>query len=402
MRDMNIPPGPPPAAGTEFDLLGALFSPSGRADPHVILRGSPLPGCQYPFVRDVLRDPRFRAPAIPPSPDPVFQLLARWMIRLHGDRHRRVRDAFGGLFTARRVGRYRAIIGERAGALIDQAAPAGRMDLVADFAQPLPFTVINDVLGVPPRDRDWLGEALAILNRGFASQRDADRTAVQAANDAAQQMLSYFAGLLDQRTAAPADDLMSALASRHTDGEDRQDLVANCIFFINAGHQTTTALLTLGAHLLCTHREVLAALQEDPGRWPAAVEEMLRLITPTTFTGVTPRTDADIDGVTCPAGQPRLLFLAAANRDPSVFPDPDRFDISRDPNPHLSFSAGGHFCLGAPIARMHGEVALSTLFTRLAGLATLSQPDTTASVPTRQIDHFTVTWQRNSRDARGG
>ena len=402
MRDMNNPPGPPAAAGTEFDLLGALFSPAGRTDPHVILRGSPLPGCQYPFVRDVLRDPRFAAPAIPPSPDPAFQMLRRWMIRLDGDRHRRVRNAFGGLFTARRVGRYRAIIAERAAALIDQAAPAGRMDLVADFAQPLPFTVINDVLGVPPGDRDWLGEALAVLNRGFASQRDTDRSAVQAANDAAQQMLSYFAGLLDQRTAAPADDLMSALASRHADGEDRQDLVANCIFFVNAGHQTTTALLTLGTHLLCTHPEVLAALREDPGRWPAAVEEMLRLITPTTFTGVTPRTDADIDGVTCPAGQPRLLFLAAANRDPSVFPDPDRFDISRDPNPHLSFSAGGHFCLGAPLARMHGEVALSTLFTRLAGLAAVTPPDTTASVPTRQIDHFTVTWQHNGRDARGG
>jgi pimeloyl-[acyl-carrier protein] synthase len=402
MHHMNIPQGPPAVAETEFELLGALFSPAGRADPQAILRGSPLPGCQYSFVRKVLRDPRFAAPAIPPSPDPAFQLLGRWMIRLEGDRHRRVRDAFGGLFTARRVGRYRSIIAERAAALIDRAAPAGHMDLVADFALPLPFTVINDVLGVPLRDRDWLGEALAVLNRGFASQRDTDRSAVQAANDAAQQMLSYFAGLLDQRTAAPADDLMSALASRHADGEDRQDLVANCIFFINAGHQTTTALLTLGTHLLCTHPEVLAALQEDPGRWPAAVEEMLRLITPTTFTGVTPRTDADIDGVTCPAGQPRLLFLAAANRDPSAFPDPDRFDISRDPNPHLSFSAGGHFCLGAPIARMHGEVALSTLFTQLAGLAAFTRPDTTASVPTRQIDRFTVTWQHNGRDARGG
>ena len=392
---MNTPPGPPAAAKTEFDLLGALFSPAGRADPHVILRGSPLPGCQYPFVRDVLRDPRFAAPAIPPSPDPVFQLLARWMIRLDGDRHRRVRDAFGGLFTARRVERYRAIIAERAAALIDQAVSAGSMDLVAGFARPLPFTVINDVLGVPPGDRAWLGEALAILNQGFASQRDADRTAVQAANDAARQLLSYFAGLLDQRTAAPADDLMSALAARHADGEDRQDLLANCIFFVLAGHQTTTTLLTLGTHLLCTHPEVLAALREDPERWPPAVEEMLRLITPTTFTGATPRADADIDGVTCPAGQPRLLFLAAANRDSSAFADPDRFDISRNPNPHLSFSAGGHFCLGAPLARMHGEIALSTLFTRLPGLAARTPPDITASVPIRQIDHFTITWQHD-------
>jgi len=392
---MGTPASPPDGARTEFDVLGALFSPAGRADPHVILRGSPLPGCQYVFARDVLRDPRFAAPAIPPSPDPAFQLLRRWMIRLDGDRHRHLRDAFGGLFTARRVGRYRAIIAERAAELIDRVAPAGSMDLVADFARPLPFAVINDVLGVPPDDRGWLGEALAVLHRGFARQRDSDRAAIQAANDATGQLLSYFAGLLDRRTAQPADDLMTALAARHADAEGRQDLIANCIFFVLAGHQTTTALLTLGAHLLCTHPGARAAVQDDPGCWPAAVEEMLRVITPTTFTGVTPRTDADIHGIACPAGQPRLLFLAAANRDPATFADPDRFDISRNPNPHLSFAAGTHFCLGAPLARMHGEVALNTLFTRLPGLAVLTLPDITASVPTRQIDHFTVTWQQD-------
>jgi pimeloyl-[acyl-carrier protein] synthase len=379
--------------GTEADLLGALFSPAGRADPHVILRSCVLPGCRYLFVRDVLRDPRFAAASIPPSPDEAFQLLARWMMRLDGDRHRRVRDAFGGLFTARRVERYRAIIAERAAVLIDQSGPAGSMDLVADFARPLPFTVITEVLGVPPDDRDWLAGAIAALNRGFARQRDTDRTAVQAANDAAGQMRSYFTGLLGQRTAAPADDLMTTLAARSADGEDRQDLAANCIFFINAGHQTTTALLTLGAHLLCTHPEALADLQEDPGRWPAAVEEMLRLITPTTFTAATPRHDADIHGVPCAEGQPRLLFLAAANRDPGTFPDPDRFDISRDPNPHLSFSAGAHFCLGAPLARLHGEVALSTLFTQLPSLAARTPPDITASVPIRQVDQFLVSWR---------
>jgi pimeloyl-[acyl-carrier protein] synthase len=297
---MGTPPSPAEGGKTEFDLLGALFSPAGRADPQVILRGSPLPGCQYLFVRDVLRDPRFAAPAIPHSPDPAFQLLRRWMIRLDGDRHRRMRDAFGGLFTARRVERYRPIIAERAGALIDQVAPAGSMDLVADFTQPLPFAVISDVLGVPPEDRDWLGKALAVLMRGFARQRDSDHVAVQAANDATRQLLSYFAGLLDQRAAEPADDLMTALAARHADGADRQDLIANCIALVLGGHQTTTTLLTLGAHLLCIHPDARAALQDDPGRWPAAVEEMLRLITPTTFTGVTPRGDADIHGCSWP------------------------------------------------------------------------------------------------------
>ncbi|MFY9888362.1 MAG: cytochrome P450 [Streptosporangiaceae bacterium] len=392
---MNSPTGPPAAPSTEADLLGALFSPAGRSDPHMILRSCALPGCQYLFVRDVLRDPRFAAASIPPSPDGAFQLLARWMMRLDGDRHRRVRDAFGGLFTARRVERYRAIIAERAVALIEHVAPAGNMDIVADFARPLPFTVITEVLGVPPDDRDWLGAAIGTLNRGFARQRDTDRAAVQAANDAAGQMLSYFTGLLDQRTAAPADDLLTTLAARHADGEDRHDLAANCIFFINAGHQTTTTLLTLGAHLLCTHPEALAALREDPERWPAAVEEMLRLITPTTFTAATPRDDTDIHGVPCTAGQPRLLFLAAANRDPATFPDPDRFDISRAPNPHLSFSAGAHFCLGAPLARLHSQVALTTLFARLPSLAARTPPHMTASVPIRQVDHFQVTWQQH-------
>jgi pimeloyl-[acyl-carrier protein] synthase len=394
MQTPGGPAGPPAAPGTEADLLGALFSPAGRSDPHVMLRSCPLPGCQYPFVRDVLRNPGFGAASMPPSPDAAFQLLARWMIRLDGDRHRRVRDAFGGLFTARRVERYRAIIAERATALIDQAVPAGGMDLVTQFAGPLPFTVITEVLGVPPEDRDWLAAAVATLNRGFARQRDTDRTAVQAANDAAGQLLAYFIGLLRQRAAAPAGDLMTVLAAGRAEGEDQLDLAANCIFFINAGHQTTTALLTLGAHLLCTHPAALAALQQDPGRWPAAVEEMLRLIAPTTFTAATPRADADVHGIRCVAGQPRLLFLAAANRDPGTFADPDRFDISRAPNPHLSFSAGPHFCLGAPLARLHGQVALTTLFTRLPGLAVRARPDITASVPVRQVGQFLVSWPR--------
>jgi pimeloyl-[acyl-carrier protein] synthase len=378
--------------GTEAELLGALFAPAGRTDPHVVLRGSPAPGCQYLFVHEVLRDPGFAAPSIPASPDPAFQLLGQWMIRLDGDRHARLRDAFGGLFTARRVERYRAIIATRAAELIRSATTGNSMDVVADFARPLPFAVICDVLGVPVDDRAWLGPAMSTLNLGFARQRDPDRTAVQAAGDAARELLAYFAGLLDRRAAEPADDLMTALAAQRAAGQDRQDLIANCIFFINAGHQTTTTLLTLGTHLLCTHPEVAAALRDDRALWPAAVEEMLRLITPTTFTAATPRTDAVIRGTTCRAGQPRLLFLAAANRDPSVFRDPDQFDIGREPNPHLSFAAGRHYCLGAPLARLHGEVALSTLITLVPGVIAPAPPAIAASVPLRQVDHFTVSW----------
>ena len=319
-------------------------------------------------------------------------------MRLDGNRHRRLREAFGGLFTARRAERYRAIIAARTAALIDQAATQDGMDVVAGFARPLPFTVIADVVGVPAGDRDWLAGAIATLNRGFARQRDTDHTAVEAANDAAWQMVSYFAALMDQRAAQPADDLMSMLAARHADGEDREDLLANCVFFINAGHQTTATLLTLGTHLLCTHPRALAALLEDPGLWPTAVEEMLRLICPVTFTGATALTDATVHGTSMAAGEQRLLFLAAANRGPATFPDPDRFDLSRDPNPHLSFSAGAHFCLGAPLARLHGQVALRTLFARHPSLTITTAPAITASVPIRQVDKFFVQWQPDSQN----
>ena len=331
--------GPPQGLDTEAALLGALFSPAGRADPHVLLRASPLPGCRYQFVRDLLRDPRFGAPSLPPSADPAFQLLARWMMRLDGDRHRRLREAFGGLFNARRAERYQAIIAARAAALIGQAAAQGGMDVVADFARPLPFTVIADVVGVPAGDRDWLAGAIAALNCGFARQRDTNHIAVEAANDAARQMVSYFAALLDQRAAKPADDLMSLLAARHADGKDREDLLANCVFF----HQRRAPDHCHTAHP--GHPPAVRPPQrpggflEDSGLWPAAVEEMLRLICPVTFTGATARTDATVHGTSMAAGEQRLLFLAAANRDPAAFPDPDRFDLSRDPNPHLSFSA---------------------------------------------------------------
>jgi cytochrome P450 len=316
------------------------------------------------------------------------------MMHLDGSRHRRVRDAFGSLFTARRITRYRAIIAEQAALLIDQVAPKGAMDVVTDFARPLPFTVISYVLGVPLRDRAWLATAMDTLNRGLAN-RDTDRVAVLAANDAAQEMLSYFADLLDQRAAQPSDDLMTILAARGASGQDRQDLLANCVFIVNAGYQTTATLLTLGAHLLCSHPEALATLQEDPGGWPAAVEEMLRLICPVSTASRTARTGTDIRGTSFMAGQQRLLSLAAANRDPQIFHGPNRLDISRDTNPHLSFSAGAHSCLGAPLARLHGHIGLRALFNQLPNLAILSPPEIAATVPIRQVERFAVEWKRS-------
>ncbi len=172
----------------------------------------------------------------------------------------------------------------------------------------------------------------------------------------------------------------------------REDLLANCIFFILAGHATTTTLLAAGTQLLTEHPSQLDHVVSDPGLWPGVVEELLRYISPTTLTGVTAREDAEVAGCPVHAGAHRALVFAAANRDPSIFADPDSFDVTRTPNPHLAFSAGAHFCLGAPLARIHAEIALPALFERLPGLRVAEPPEWAGSVPIRQIRTLMVDW----------
>lgn len=162
-------------------------------------------------------------------------------------------------------------------------------------------------------------------------------------------------------------------------------MVANCVLFIVAGHETTSTLIAAGADLLCRHPDQRAALEADPSRWLAAVEEMLRYVSPTTFTGARARVDVEVAGERFEAGSQRLMFYAAANHDPSFFPDPDRFDIARSAAGHVAFSAGRHYCLGAPLARMEAEIGLSALFRRVPGLIT-GQPVWRGSAPIRQIE----------------
>src|SRR5262249_44028055 len=164
-----------------------------------------------------------------------------------------------------------------------------------------------------------------------------------------REMLDYFSELLDQRARAPQDDLMSRLAADPpADDEGRADLLANCVFFINAGHITTSSLIAGGLLLLLENPGQLARLRQNPGLVPNAVDEMLRLVSPVSVVLCRARSDVEIDGYHVAAGQQRVVFPAGANRDPSAFTDPGTFDIGRSPNPHLAFSAGAHFCLGAP------------------------------------------------------
>jgi pimeloyl-[acyl-carrier protein] synthase len=377
-------------AAAEGVLMDALFSERGRADPHAVARSSGVRGCRYEFVHRVLRDPRFTAPAVPPSADLMFQTVARFMSRLPPGRHRAVRAHFAGLFTPRRVQRYRERIAARVDVLLEAFPPGGPVDLVAAFSRPLPFSVIADVLGVPAGRHGWLAQVTQTFGRAVAGQRD--HAHVERGNAAAGEMLAYFDQALTERAASPREDVLSLLAAAPADAEGRADLLANCILFILAGHMTTTTLLSAGVALLTQHRDQLGMLLAHPGRWPGAIDELLRFVSPTTVTGATATADAVVDGTLIPAGTQPLLVLAAANRDPVVFRDSDRFDVTRSPNPHLAFAAGAHYCLGAPLARLHAEIALPALFTRLPGLRPAGALRWGGSVPVRQIGSLPVIW----------
>jgi pimeloyl-[acyl-carrier protein] synthase len=377
-------------------LIDDLFSPQGREDPQAVFRGSAQVGCRHAVARQILHSANFGPAQVDDSDFEMFRMFKRWLLVLDGERHRTMRTAFGGQFIPRKVGAYRGPIEAKAGELIDAVAEHGKMDLVRDFARPLPFTVICGVLGVPEERLAWIHDHMLTLGYGFARQREP--AFVLAASDAATELQAYFGVLLDQRRREPREDLISALArDLPGDPDTRAHLLANCVFFIEAGHVTTVSLIAGGVLLLLQNPEQMSALVADPAKIAYAVEEMLRMITPTT--GVISRAakDDEIEGCPFHAGEHRWAFLAAANRDPQVFEDPDHFDSARAPNPHLSFSAGKHFCLGAPLARLHGEIAVRILLQRLPGLRLDGEPEWRGSFPLRELESLPVAWATGNR-----
>src|SRR5215216_7157771 len=213
----------------ERAAVGALFTEEGRRDPHGVLAELDLPTARYAVVERVLRDPAFVRGA-PQGEASLWRMLARWLISLNGDRHSRLRQRFVALFGPRTVERFRGEITQRARALLDAVAGLGQMDVVTDFARPLPFAVITGVMGVPEEDRPVIGAQLVIVNRAFAHQNDPD--AMARGSEAAEELQRRFGDLLEARAREPEDDLLSALAADvPVDGDERADLVANCIFF---------------------------------------------------------------------------------------------------------------------------------------------------------------------------
>jgi cytochrome P450 len=273
-------------------------------------------------------------------------------------------------FTSRRVEQLRTPVRKTADRLLDALGPHGSADLIAAYAAPLPITVICDLLGIPGEHR-----------RDFRAWTDVlvapDPTRPGAAKEAVAAMLGFLTQLLADKRKKPADDLLSDLIAVRDEGDrlSEDELMSLAFLILFAGYENTVQLIGNAILGLLTHPDQLAALRANPERFPNAVEEFARHEGPALLAiRRFPVEDVTIGEVTVPAGETVLLSLAAANRDPARFPDPERLDLDRDASGHLALGRGIHYCVGAPLARLETEIAVSALLERLPDLALAADP----------------------------
>jgi cytochrome P450 len=289
----------------------------------------------------------------------------RSMISVDEPDHRRLRSLVSRAFTPRYIESLRPRVEALADALLDRVQPQGAMDLVADFAYPLPINVISDMLGVPAGERDQLRAWSEAIAGGAAGAADPARFAKLSAFG------EYTARLVAEKRRRPQDDLVSQLAQIEEAGDrlDEDELLAMVGLLIFAGHETTSNLIGNGALALLDHPAQMARLHADPGLIPQAVEELLRYCAP--VMSPAPRfatEDTTLGGQPVRRGDALMVVLASADRDAAQFRDPEDLEIARALNRHIAFGQGIHFCLGAPLARLEGQIAFATLLRRLPDL----------------------------------
>lgn len=297
--------------------------------------------------------------------------------------HTRLRRLASKAFTPRAVEQLRGRVTELVDGLLDEALERGTFDLMHHLAEPLPVMVICDLLGVPVEDQEQFKPWSTAIARML--DPDVDPASLGDALPAVMGFVQYFAGLIEERRATPRDDLLSALIAAEADGDklDQRELFAMIILLFVAGHETTTNLLGNGTLALLRNPDQWSALQADPGLAVPGTEELLRYDSPVQVTVRMATCDLEVNGIPLAKGEGVVCGLAAANRDRRYVEDPDRLDLARGAPTHLSFSNGMHHCLGAPLARLEGQLVFQALATRCRTLE-LADPDP----PYR--DHFVL------------
>jgi pimeloyl-[acyl-carrier protein] synthase len=301
-------------------------------------------------------------------------LIDNNLLTIDGEKHRRLRGLVSKAFTPRRVESLRpgaeAIVTE----LVERMAKRDEVDLVAELAQPFPGLVIAELLGVPPADqprfRAWSNDLAELLDPLSGHEGLAPPKRAMA------ELGAYLRELVTARRREPRGDLLTAMAEAEDQGESlsEAELVALASLLLVAGNETTTSLIGNAVLLLLRHPEERKRLQEDPSLLPSAVEECLRMEPPVQFTDRAVVAPVELAGVSLRPGTIVAALIAAANRDPEQFADPDRFDVGRSENRHLSFGLGSHFCLGSSLARMEAQVALGALLRHFPDFAGRPQP----------------------------
>jgi len=278
--------------------------------------------------------------------------------------HRKLRNLVNQAFTPRTVARLSDRIARVTQELLDEVKSRGKMDVVSDIAFPLPAKVIAEMLGVPPEDWDIFQRwARVDSSDPAASRREAGRSQ-------REEMSDYFSRLLEERRRAPREDLISALSVAEVDGErlSEAELVSFCFLLLAAGQETTKNLITNAIVCLTDYPDSMERLMREPTLMPTAIEEVLRYLPPVWFLFRQTRAEVELGEQRIPADQLVLAWTASANRDPAQFQNPDRFDIEREPNRHLAFGHGIHYCVGAPLARLEARIALPMMLEQLRDL----------------------------------
>jgi len=358
----------------------SFFSDDFRRDPYptyASLRGAspvlhePQSGAwlvfDYDGVKRTLHDQGSFASAVSPEGGPT----SRWLIFMDPPRHTRLRALIVKAFTPRVVEGLEPRIRALSRELLDRTITRGTMDLVTDYAAPLPMMVIAELLGVPlvdrPRFLRWTDVML-----GLAATVSGDDTgrAAEAFAAATGEMADYVGALVATRRSVPTSDLLSGLVHATVDGErlTGDEILGFFQVLLVAGSETTTNLIDNAIIDLLDHPAELARLRATPALVPSAIEEVLRHRSPGQAMFRRARRDVVLHDRTVPAGSLVLAMIGAANRDPARFTEPDRLDVAREPNPHLAFGHGAHFCLGAALSRLEGRIALGDLLERLDDL----------------------------------